>query len=266
MWTLDKKREDCFRAPMGRDLVRPDTTIVERPGWYQVITPSAPSGVLNEVVWSDVAEADAERVIDETVAAYRANGHRTKWCVGYWTKPHDFGERLSRRRFTSWDVRGMGRDTGNELSFPDGVRVEEVTESDVSAYVAAMLRGWSLSGEQASVEGHVHLRAFSAVPRAAHFFVALDGTEIVGTAALLLRGDHGYLSGTQVLEAARGRGFYRALVAARLKHLRDRGIGYAVTQAREATSAPILERLGFETLFRSKCYLSDAAGTESSST
>jgi hypothetical protein len=57
-----------------------------------------------------------------------------------------------------------------------------------------------------------------------------------------------------VLPAARGRGAYRALVAARLAFLRARHVEYAVTQAREATSAPMLEHLGFETLFRSTCW------------
>jgi hypothetical protein len=84
-----------------------------------------------------------------------------------------------------------------------------------------------------------------------HFFTAGD----VGTAGLILRGDYGYLVGAQVVEAARGRGLYKALTAERLAFLRARGIGYAVTHAREATSAPRLERLGFETLFRSKCYV-----------
>jgi len=39
--------------------------------------------------------------------------------------------------------------------------------------------------------------------------------------------------------------------------LRDRGIEYAVTHAHEATSAPMLEHLGFETLFRGACYQLD---------
>jgi hypothetical protein len=61
-----------------------------------------------------------------------------------------------------------------------------------------------------------------------------------------------------VLESTRGQRLYRGLVAARLASLRARGMRLAVTQAREGTSAPILERLGFATLFRSKCYVLDA--------
>jgi hypothetical protein len=36
----------------------------------------------------------------------------------------------------------------------------------------------------------------------------------------------------------------------RLAYLASRGIAIATTHAREATSAPILERLGFRTAFR----------------
>jgi GNAT superfamily N-acetyltransferase len=86
-------------------------------------------------------------------------------------------------------------------------------------------------------------------------FAAFVAGECMGTGALIVLGDYGYLVGAQVLDAARGRGVYRALIFERLAFLRERGIELAVTQAREATSAPILERLGFETLFRSRCYL-----------
>jgi hypothetical protein len=69
--------------------------------------------------------------------------------------------------------------------------------------------------------------------------------------------------GTQVVVEARGRGLYRALVGARLAFLHGMGIGYAVTHAREETSAPILEHLGFETLFRSTCWVLDVCAPSS---
>jgi GNAT superfamily N-acetyltransferase len=67
--------------------------------------------------------------------------------------------------------------------------------------------------------------------------------------------EYAYLFGAQVFPAFRGRGIYRALVAARLGFLAARGVSLAVTQARAATSAPLLERFGFETVFHSRCYL-----------
>lgn len=253
-WTLEQKREACLRAPMGEDLIRPDTRIISRPGWYQVVTPSAPGSVLNEVILSQVEDSVAEQVIDETLAAYRATGHPTKWCVGSWTQPADFGERLARRGFSSWDVRGMGCDTTVARTAARHVTVNEITERDLDVYVAVEQQGWSLPASDAGLQRGVYLAALHAHPRRVHLFVARLGEEVVGTAGLVLRDGYAYLLGSQVLEAARGQGAYRALVTARLEFLRDRGVDYAVTQAREATSAPILTHLGFETLFRSRCY------------
>lgn len=256
MWTRERKQEACVRAPMFRPLVRPDTRIIERPGWYQVITPSAPGNVLNEVVLSQVDETDVERVIDETVAAYSAIDRPTKWCVGPWTRPADLGERLARRGFRGWDMRGMVCDTALDVRPSPSLSIEEVEEASLDDYVALMLRGWSLPPEQLAVDRQAHLETMRAPDRTAFFFLARDGAELLGTAWLILRGDYGYLVGAQVLEAARGRGLYRALTAARLSFLRARGITLAVTQAREATSAPILEKLGFETVFRAQCWVS----------
>jgi len=59
---------------------------------------------------------------------------------------------------------------------------------------------------------------------------------------------------TAVLADYRGRGLYRALVQARLAHARARGITLATSHAHEATSAPILETLGFETVCRFPMY------------
>ena len=123
--------------------------------------------------------------------------------------------------------------------------------------------------DQAPLEVASHGRALAQEPRTAHFFqatLAEAPEDVIGTAGIFVRsaspssGSFGYLVGTQVRERARGRGAYRALVAARLGLLVNRGVDYAVTHARAETSAPILERLGFETILRSRCYLLSPPG------
>jgi len=248
LWPLDRKLRACIDAPLGPSASPSDTRVVERDGWFQRITPSARGSWQNEVLISRVAADDAERVIHEVVAEYRALGKPTKWCIGPWTEPDDFGERLARRGFSSWATRGMGCATDARIGAGE-VRVRVVeTARDVDDYVRTSARAWS------TAEDPVQRRAFeAALGNELVAFVADD----VGAGAILLRDDYGYLVGTAVHESARGRGVYRALVAARLAWLRDRGAEYAVTQAREETSAPILEHLGFETLFRGRCYLLD---------
>ena len=254
-WTLEQRRRAAILGPTGGGLWRADTRLVARDGWYQVVTPSAPGSVLNEIVLSEVAEEDAERVIDEAIETYGAIGKPVKWCVGPWTRPRDFGERLARRGFTSWGVRGMGCETTLDVAAPAEIAVREVTAEEVDRFIAVSNEGWGVTAEQADGARASFVASFTESPRIAWLFAATIGEEWVGTAALLLRGDYAYLLAAQVLERARGKGAYRALIAVRLAFLRERGIGYAVTHAREATSAPMLEHLGFETLFRSKCYV-----------
>jgi hypothetical protein len=252
----ERKLAAAIEAPMGPGMRRPDTRVIAREGWYQVVTPSAPGAVLNEIALSQVAPEEAERVIDEAIATYRAHRLPVKWCVGPWTRPEGFGEMLARRGFRGSDVRGMGIDTSARIDVPDGVHVEEIDdEVGIDGFVATAMRGWALPEEQMATERDVHAAALAASPRVTHLFAARVAGELVGTAGLFLRGDYAYLLAGQVLEHARGRGAYRALVAARLGFLHARSVDYAVTHAREATSAPMLAHLGFETLFRSKCYV-----------
>lgn len=254
--TPEQRLDAAVRAPLGGALLRADSRLIERPGWHELVTPSAPGTMMNEVMSSQVDEADAERVIDEVIARRRAEGRGVKWCVGPWTRPADMGERLARRGFTGWDVRGMGRGAAAPLPLAPGpVTVREVGDADLDLFVATATRGWGLPAEQVPHEARALRAALAARPRVGHLFAAFVGDACVGTAALVLRDRYAYLLASQVLEAARGQGAYRALVATRLAFLHARGVTFAVTQAREATSAPILERLGFETLFRSRCWL-----------
>jgi GNAT superfamily N-acetyltransferase len=62
------------------------------------------------------------------------------------------------------------------------------------------------------------------------------------------------LWGGAVLEAYRGRGVYRALVAKRLPWAAEHGATMALTRGRIATSSPILRRLGFVSYGQERTY------------
>ncbi|MBX3207694.1 MAG: GNAT family N-acetyltransferase [Labilithrix sp.] len=254
-WTEDAYERAAYRAPIGRELHRRDTRVIERPGWYQIVTPSA-VGHLNEVYISKLAPEDADRAIDEVVAEYssRPNGPAVKWCVGHWTEPKDFGERLRQRGFTRTGVRAMACSTDIRLEVPSGVTVDEVTRETLDAYVVFEARGWSMPDDQHAIQRETYGAALTASPRTAHFFAARVDGALVGSCAIFLREDFGYLVGGLVVPHARGRGIYRALVDARLAFLRARGISLAVTHARDATSAPMLEHLGFHTVYPYECW------------
>ncbi len=78
------------------------------------------------------------------------------------------------------------------------------------------------------------------------YLAFIDG-ELVGEAQAALTPTGTNLSGSSVLPAARGRGVYRALVAARWDEAVRRGLPALTVQA-GSMSSPILEKLGFRTV------------------
>lgn len=247
-WTLERRRDACVRAPLGDAFVRADTEVIARPGWYELVTPSAPGSMLNEILLSSLTADDAEPAIDAALARHPGG---LKWYVGPWSSPEDLGARLARRGFEAEAVRGMGAETSLVVAPSAGVSIEPVTAETVSTFVEVASRGWGMPAEQRDLEIAFHHRALA---RGVRLHLARIDGEPVGTAGMVVKEGHGYLVGTQVLASARRRGVYRALVAARLAELRDLGAAHAFTHASADTSAPLLAKLGFETLFASCCW------------
>lgn len=88
--------------------------------------------------------------------------------------------------------------------------------------------------------------------RTAYRFLALVDGAPAATAGLTFDGPTARLWGAAVLAGHRGRGIYRALLAARLTEATARGAALALAKARTGTSAPILHRVGFRTYGRER--------------
>lgn len=244
---------ESFLAPLGSMLPAADMRVIERDGWYQVITPSTGSTQGNEVLYSRVPEADAERVVRETIAEYAALGLPFKWCVGPLTEPADFGAVLDRLGFGSWAMRGMAVEPQRWVPAPRAdVTIERVTPATFDEFYRAHVTAWSAEVHEAPSWRASMLRALEGGRH--HLYIARVAGEPVGTAGMVTKQRSVYLIGGNVLEPYRGRRIYRALIDERLRHAAELGYTLATTQAREATSAPILEHLGFETLYRSRVY------------
>jgi GNAT superfamily N-acetyltransferase len=113
--------------------------------------------------------------------------------------------------------------------------------------------GWGLP--RAPLADYQH-RLLAAPGDRHHAFVAYLGDEPVGGANYVAFERTGYLLGAVVRPEARGRGVYRALIAARARHAAAQGIVALTVQAMAHTSAPILDRLGFVDLLELPVYLS----------
>jgi hypothetical protein len=253
-WTLEEKRREAMRAPIGAHVPRPHVLLVVRDGWCQITSTDERDGSGNEVLESRLAEDEAEAVIDRTMAEYAARGLIFRWVVGPYTTPADMGPRLERRGFVKWAARAMTCDPRVLTIAPPspGVRVVETGAAEIEAWCRVCEEGWDKGPGTL-----VRYRALLQMPERKHrLFLAYDGDVPAATAAYVAHARSAYLIGGVVLRARRGRGLYRALVRARLADAAARGYTLVTTLAREATSAPILERLGFETACHFTMYAS----------
>lgn len=240
--------DEVIVAPRRAYPPLPDLRVVERPGWLQIITPSIKTGGLNEVIWSALDEQSADRVIDATIAEYRALGLQFRWDAGPYSAPADLADRLERRGLVvSWG-RGMARATSPPPGTDDpAIDVVEVGASTVGVFSQVMAGGWSLEPTPLT-EANAHILA--APGNRHHMFLAYRHGEPAATASYVAFARSAYLLGGVVLPRHRGNGLYRALVRGRLDHARERGIELATSHARESSSAPILEHMGFDTICR----------------
>jgi hypothetical protein len=201
----------------------------------------------NTVQRQRLGHDEIDATIEEVRALLRARGRtQTQWEVGSSAEPDDLVEQLLER--------GLTRDkdpyavalvlTHEPPPPPPGLVARRVETFD--EFVAACAVQWeAFEVEPEKIEADralLHERWREAV----HIFHAvwLDG-EVV-SAGSASPTEHGLLLyGGATVPRARGRGAYRALVAARWADAVARGTPALITQG-GSMSRPILERLGFE--------------------
>ena len=229
----------------------PDLRCIERPGWFQIITPSFKDGAFNEVAFSVLEDAEADAVIDATIDEYRRQGIAFRWNVVPGSKPDDLAVRLAARGLTSSLVRGMARSTSDlpDTGERDAVRVHEVDAQTLDVFTRVMAEGWSMDSGQLDVAHQVIFRAADSVRRQRLYLASYQG-EPAAVASHVAFPRSAYLLGAVVLPKFRRKGLYRALVNARMRDAAARGIALATSQAMDGTSAPLLEDMGFESVCR----------------
>lgn len=238
----DELLHEVLVAPRDARGDFPDTEVIDRPGWFSILTPSFRQGGLNEVSFSQI-DADVDAVIDATIARYESHGLRFRWAIPPGTRPADLGERLRLRGMTEERSALMVAAIADlRIAPPDDITVSLVDDTNLEAYCETNAAGWSVDPAPL-IAFQRHLFATS---RDTHFcFIAEQGGRPVAAANYAALGRSAYFMGAVVLPEFRGRGAYRALLAARLRHAAGRGIPLVTTQARLTTSAPILATLGF---------------------
>ncbi|MEU5220016.1 GNAT family N-acetyltransferase [Streptomyces sp. NPDC020807] len=266
---------DLYDRQLRRD-ARPDGPgcRVERVG--DVVRQTGPAHAWNGVLWSgldahvdhdaDAAHAAqgadagsrADAAIAEQIAHYEARGLAFEWKLYGHDGPADLAERLLAAGFVAEDSETLlaheASAVAEHVPLPEGVELRAVTdEAGVRQVVEVHDRAF---GKDSSHIGRQLLDRLAADPDTVTAVVALADGEPVSAARLeLVPGtDFAGLWGGGTVEAWRGRGLYRALVAHRARIAAERGHRYVQVDAAE-TSRPILQRLGFVTLSTTTPYV-----------
>ncbi len=144
------------------------------------------------------------------------------------------------------------------LADADAPGVATTVVSDEAAFRALTqveTAGWGRVPPSPAVlaEGWERLRADVASSAAFALLATMDGPPAsVGRCRLF--GSVVRLFGAVTLPSFRRRGLYRSVLAARCRLGRAEGATLALTKARSATSAPVLERVGFRSYGAERCW------------
>ncbi|MET9827763.1 GNAT family N-acetyltransferase [Streptomyces sp. NPDC006385] len=212
----------------------------------------------NGVVWSDLDEVTADAAIAEQIAHFTGLGQEFEWKLYGHDLPVDLGRRLRSAGFTAQpeETLMIGEVAALTLDAepPEGIRVRPVTDAEGVGLVAEVHE--KAFGADSSRMRHQLLARLAADPDTVVAVVALAGDTPVSAARMELVPGTRFagLWGGGTVEAWRGRGIYRALVAHRARAAVDRGYRYLQVDAM-STSRPVLERLGFAPLTTTTPYV-----------
>ncbi|MFJ8668719.1 GNAT family N-acetyltransferase [Streptomyces sp. NPDC093600] len=229
---------------------------VERDG--RVVRRTGPAHTWNGVLWSGLDETDADAAIAGQIRHYTEHGRRFEWKVYGHDGPADLAERLLAAGFTAEDQETlMVAETAalsTAVELPDGVELRPVTDAAGVALVTEV-HDHAFGGDSSPI-GRQLLDQLATAPDTVAAVLAMAGREPVSAARLELYPgtDFAGLWGGGTVEAWRGRGLYRALVAFRTRLAAERGHRYVQVDAAD-TSRPILQRLGFTALTTTTPYV-----------
>lgn len=205
--------------------------------------------------WAEVSAirigADAVDDLVEEVRGMLPDDCTALWHLGPSSRPMDLLEQLQRRGLTApahrpSEVRALA--LAEEPESPTEVEVRPV--EGFEEFATAREVAWDAfnAPEARRAVERAELRAdFDELERCGLpvLFVGFLEGRLAGSAVAVPSPRGVLLGGGSVASWARGRGLYRALVAARWEYAAARGTPALVTHANPGTSYPILLRLGF---------------------
>lgn len=236
-----RRRLDEERRTLARDgeviEVLPDVTRLR-----------AADGSHHNVIYSALTGDTADAVIEREVEHHRRLGVAFEWKLYAHDRPADLLDRLRGRGFDVGPVEAvMACEVGDASAWPGDppgcavVRVERLEQVDVYRRVAEATYGKDYGFTAGQLAAGIRAGSTQHVG-----YIAYAGDEPASIARLYTHPQSRFagLYGGGTRKEFRGRGLYRALVAARARDAARLGARYLIIDALP-TSRPIVERMGF---------------------
>lgn len=230
--------------------------VVRRPGLIYSTTATS-AGRATWVAYTRLSAAAIDAAIDQMLALLESGGE-LEWKTFDLDKPADLRARLLQRGFVAEEQEAL---LALDLAAVDDAlwqaapcTIRQLTTVNDFAQLAEVHcaidgRDWSRFGEQLAAE-------YLAAPARMSVYVAVVDDRPVSTGWIRFHPGRAFadLWGGATLPDFRGRGIYRALVAARARAALERNARFLTVDA-GPMSRPILTRLGFQFLMHTQPYI-----------
>ncbi len=252
----------------------PGIEVIVTPRYEITLQPDFPLPGPNSVAWVRCRPEEAAGVIREARATIRPQRVSVMWILDPETEPPDFADHLLSHGCLpdphgGPEVAVMVLPIDSRIDFPDvpGLEIQDALADPVtftSANVAAAEAfGSPLPTAGPEAIAALERRRLNALAGGSYRYLlaTVDG-EPAGAAGISMYPPGGAtINGGSVRPKFRGRGVYRAMVAARLEMARQAGVGGLAVWGGEM-SRPILAGLGFQVVGWRRFYLDRSAVEE----
>jgi len=235
----------------------PGVEIIVTPRYQLQLMPDFPVPGPNNVSWIRCSEAEVEEVIREARATAAARNLPLAYVLDPDTRPADLGPRLLALGMTADDdgdknaVMVLPATAPLEATHADGLVIQnglaDLESFTAAERVAAEAFEGVPFGEPMEIDAQRERRFANhgATPGRHIVLATVDGEPAGSGSMTVLAPDGARMNGGAVRPQFRGRGVYRAMVAARLQIARASGTAGLFVWGGHM-SRPILARLGFE--------------------
>ena len=244
----------------------PGVEVIDTARYLIQIVPDFPIAGPNNVTWIRSALEAVDDLVREVREVFAARRLRFAWILDPDVQPPDLADRLRGHDIRpdphGEDAALMVLPVGAAVAAPAvaGLEIHDASQSyemcEAAEHAADEAFGGGAFGapsflDEGRPRRYDHLRATSN----RRLLLATVHDEPAGSASLVLYPPHGALmNGGSVRPKFRGLGVYRAMVAERMRMIREAGAAGAVVWGGEM-SRPILETLGFQTVGWRRFYI-----------